>query len=65
MPVKFSALEPGTPERGGILPPAPSQGSNRSGGAFYIKSIIGNFMADQDRLETNSLQLFAHSEKSE
>ena len=32
---------------------------------FFYKSIIGNFMVYQDRLETYLLQLFAHPEASE
>ena len=32
--------------------------------AFH-NSVIGNFMIHQDRLETNLLQLFRHSENSE
>jgi len=31
----------------------------------FLWSIIGNFMAYQDRIETNLLQLFAHPETSE
>jgi len=31
----------------------------------FHNSIIGSFMVYQDRLEANSLQLFAHSETSE
>jgi len=31
----------------------------------FLKSSIGNFMVYQDRLETNLLQLFRHSENSE
>jgi len=31
----------------------------------FYNSIIGNFMDYQDRLETNLLQLFAHTENSE
>jgi len=32
--------------------------------APFHNSIIGNFMIDQDRLERNLLQLFAHPEDS-
>jgi len=33
--------------------------------AAFHNSITGNFMVYQDRLETNSLQLFRHPENSE
>jgi len=34
-------------------------------GVLFHNSIIGTFMMYQDRLETNLLQLFAHTENSE
>jgi len=58
---------PGTPESGcmmGALPPALSQGGTRADVPFY-KSIIGNFMVDQNWLETNLLQLIVHPETSD
>jgi len=59
----------GTPENwvmAGL--PALSKGGNggRGRSAFFIdRSIISNAIVDQDRLETNLLQLFAHPQNSE
>jgi len=54
-----------TSECGGItgeLPPLPFQkGANRAE-VDCRNRIIGNFMVDQDRLETNLLQLFSYLE---
>jgi len=41
--------------------PALSKRGNESEVPFY-NSIVGNFMSYQDPIETNLLQLFAHSE---
>ena len=47
------------------IPPWPFiKGATGAQVRFY-ESIIGNFMACDDRIETNLLQLFAHPEKSE
>ena len=38
---------------------------NGNGIAFFVSSIMLNFIVYQDRLETNLLQLFGHLENSE
>ena len=47
---------------GDIAPLAFSKGVQQGQGCLYHSSIIiiGNFMVDQDRVETNLLLLFAH-----
>ena len=49
---------------GGIVPSALSKGGQGGQKCLSHNSIIGNFMV-QDRLESNSLQLFEHPENSE
>ena len=50
---------------GGIVPSALSKGGQGGQKCLSHNSIIGNFMVYQDRLESNSLQLFEHPENSE
>jgi len=59
---------PGTPERGcmtGALSPFPLKRGPTGAQVPLHNSIISNFMIYQDRLETNLLQLFAHTQNSE
>jgi len=60
----FEQKRAGTPESGDSGPLTFHRGGNGGGGAFH-RSIICNFMAYQDRLETYLLQLFAHPETSD
>jgi len=57
-------MPPGTPERGCMtvaLPPCPLKGGETGTQVPLHNSIIRNFMIYQNRLATNSLQLFAHT----
>ena len=58
-----SVLSSGTSENGSMeaaLSRCPFKMETTGLGVLFHNSIMGNFMAYQDRLEVNSLQLFAH-----
>ena len=62
--MKKQQLQSGTPENDRGSAPLPfHRGATRVKVPFY-KSIKGNFMVYQDRIETNLLQLLAHPEIS-
>jgi len=58
----------GTRENGGMTGaffPLPFQKGGNGGGGAFSKQYHRQFMAYQDRLQTNLLQLFGHPENSE
>jgi len=57
-------MSPGTPHSG-VTPPCPFKKEATVAEVPFPRSVMGNFMVYQDRLETNSLQRFLRPENSE